>query len=104
MFLAAPNAQVRLQHLAEDEWILFTRSVNPVIHDTILETAGKEAVSARHTREISTAQEAFHLVSKHAGVAIVLAKCLGTPCRRRCGSPFIRSVFVIPDLLGDATQ
>jgi DNA-binding transcriptional LysR family regulator len=30
---AAPNEQVRLQHLAEEEWILFPRSANPVIHN-----------------------------------------------------------------------
>ena len=45
--------------------------VNPVINDTILDTAGKEMVSSTHLRGIFAAQEACHLVSKGLAVAIL---------------------------------
>lgn len=69
---AAHNERLQLQHLASDEWILFPRSVNPLIYDSILETTGREGIPTGQTHEIITAQQAFHLVSEGAGVAILL--------------------------------
>ena len=69
---AANGSQVRLQDLASDEWILFPRSVNATIYDAVAETAAKEGIPARQAHEIITAQQAFHLVSERAGVAILL--------------------------------
>src|SRR5437870_10169227 len=68
---AAHNEQLELQHLAKEEWILFPRSVNPVVHDSISETARREGIPTRQAHEIITAQQAFHLVSEGAGVAIL---------------------------------
>jgi DNA-binding transcriptional LysR family regulator len=67
----ANNDRLRLQHLASDEWILFPRSVNPAVHDSILQAAAREGVRTMHSHEIITAQEALHLVSEGAGVAIL---------------------------------
>ena len=68
---AANNEQLQLRHLARDEWIVFPRSVNPLIHGSILETAGRQGIPTRQAHEILTAQQAFHLVSEGAGVAIL---------------------------------
>lgn len=68
---AAHNEQVNIRDLASDEWILFPRSVNPVIYDAITETATREGVPVRRAHEILTAEQAFHLVSERAGVAIL---------------------------------
>ncbi len=77
---AADNDQIGLQHVANDEWILFPRYVNPMIHDAILETAEKERVSTKHAHQVLTAQTAFRLVSQGAGVAILTRpSTLGLP-------------------------
>ena len=68
---AAHNERVRLKDLASDEWILFPRSVNQVVHDSILETAAREGIPTTQAHEIITAQQAFHLVAERAGVAIL---------------------------------
>ena len=68
---AANNEQLQLRHLAKDEWIVFPRSVNPLIHGSILETAGRQGIPTRQAHEIITAQQAFHLVYERAGVAIL---------------------------------
>jgi len=67
---AVHHEQVRIRDLASDEWILFPRSVNAVIYDAITETAKKEGIPAKRAHEIITAEQAFHLVSERAGVAI----------------------------------
>src|SRR5438874_3161934 len=48
---AANNDQLQLRHLAKDEWIVFPRSVNPLIHGSILEQPeGKEFLPRRPMR------------------------------------------------------
>lgn len=68
---AAQNEHVVLWDLAEDDWILFPRAVNYVIHDAIMETAAKAGVPIRQAHEVMTAQQALHLVSERAGIAIL---------------------------------
>jgi DNA-binding transcriptional LysR family regulator len=68
---AVQKVQVRLRDLANDEWILFPRGVNAAIYDAITETAAKEGIPTRQAHEVMTAQQAFYLVSEHAGVAIL---------------------------------
>jgi DNA-binding transcriptional LysR family regulator len=68
---AGHNEQVRIRDLASDEGILFPRSVNPVIYDAITETATREGVPVRRAHEILMAEQAFHLISERAGVAIL---------------------------------
>ena len=42
-----------------------------MVHDVITETAAREGIPVRQAHEIITAQQAFHLVSERAGVAIL---------------------------------
>ena len=60
-----------LQDLAKDEWILFTRRVHPVLHDTIMKAAQREGIAPKRGHDIVTAQQAVHLVSEHIGVALL---------------------------------
>lgn len=68
---AAHQQQVKLEDVAEDEWILFPRSVNAAIYDRITDTAAKAGIAIRQAHEIITAQQAFYLVSESAGIAIL---------------------------------
>jgi len=68
---AAQKEQVVLQDLERDEWILFARRIHPVVHDAIIEAAQGVGIALRQTHHIMTVQQAVHLVSEHAGVAIL---------------------------------
>ena len=68
---AADKRSLVLQDLAQDEWILFSKQVHPLLHDAILEAAQREAIVPKDVHDILTAQEAFHLVAQHVGVAIL---------------------------------
>jgi DNA-binding transcriptional LysR family regulator len=68
---AAQKEHILLQDLARDEWILFARRVDPVVHDVIMDVAIREGIAPKHAHDIITAQQAIHLVSEHAGVAIL---------------------------------
>jgi len=68
---AAQKELIALQDLARDEWILFARRVHPVIHDAILEASRREGITPKHAHDIITAEQAVHLVSEQAGVAIL---------------------------------
>jgi len=68
---AAPKEQVTLEDFANDEWILLSRNVNTVIHDTILETAARTGIPFRQAHGVINAEQAFYLVSERAGVAIL---------------------------------
>jgi len=68
---AAQKERITLDDFANDEWILLPRNVNTVIHDTILETAAKSGIPFRQAHGVINAEQAFHLVSERAGVAIL---------------------------------
>src|SRR5579863_5968322 len=68
---AAQKAQVELQDLAKDEWILFSRRVHPVVHDAIIDAARRAGITPKNAHDTITSQEAIHLVSEHVGVAIL---------------------------------
>lgn len=68
---AARQQQVKLEDLAEDEWILFPRAVNAAIYDRITDSAAKAGIAIRQAHQIITAQQAFYLVSESAGIAIL---------------------------------
>ena len=75
---AAQKEYVALQDLTQDDWILFGRRVHPVIHDAIMDAAGREGISPKNAHDIITAQQAIHLVSERVGVAILTAPtCVG---------------------------
>ena len=67
----ADKESIALQDLARDEWILFARRVQPVVHDAIRNAALREGIAPKCAHDIITAQQAVHLVSEHVGVAII---------------------------------
>jgi DNA-binding transcriptional LysR family regulator len=67
----AEKESIALQDLARDEWILFARRVQPVVHDAIRNAALGEGIAPKRAHDIVTAQQAVHLVSEHVGVAII---------------------------------
>jgi len=67
----ADKESIALQDLARDEWILFARRVQPVVHDAIRNAALREGIAPKRAHDIVTAQQAVHLVSEHVGVAII---------------------------------
>jgi len=68
---AARQLHVKIEDLANDEWILFPRSVNAAIYDGVRETAANAGVPTMPSHEVMTAQQAFYLVSEGAGVAVL---------------------------------
>ena len=75
---AAQKEYVALQDLTQDDWILFGRRVHPVVHDAIMDAAGREGISPKNAHDIITTQQAIHLVSERVGVAILTAPtCVG---------------------------
>jgi DNA-binding transcriptional LysR family regulator len=68
---AARKEHIALQDLEKDEWILFARRIHPVVHDAIIEAAQSKGIAPKQAHHIITAEQAVHLVSEHAGVAIL---------------------------------
>jgi DNA-binding transcriptional LysR family regulator len=68
---AAQKEDIAFQDLAKDEWILFARRSHPVVRAAIIDAAQRQGVAPKHAHDILTPQEAIHLVSQRAGVAIV---------------------------------
>jgi DNA-binding transcriptional LysR family regulator len=68
---AVQKDKLLLRDLANDNWILFAKRVHPMIHDALMATAHEEKLTPRQSHEIITIQQAVHLVSERAGVAIL---------------------------------
>ena len=68
---AARNEQLGLKDLAKDDWILFARTVHPIVHDAILERARHHGIAPRKAHEIMDLRQAIHLVSGGFGIAIL---------------------------------
>ena len=68
---AAQKERIALQDLARDDWILFARRAQPVVHDEIMDAARRKGIAPKQVHVILTAQQAVHLVSEHVGVAIL---------------------------------
>ena len=68
---AAHKESLVLEDLAQDAWILFSKQVHPLLRDAIVEAAQREAIVPEDVHDVLTAQEAFHLVAQHVGVAIL---------------------------------
>jgi DNA-binding transcriptional LysR family regulator len=67
----ACKEQIALRDLADDEWIVFAKRLQPAVHAAILETAQAEGISPKCTHDMMTAEHAVHLVSENLGVAIL---------------------------------
>jgi DNA-binding transcriptional LysR family regulator len=68
---AAQNECISLQDLANDEWIMFARRVQPNIHDAIVDAAHRRGIGRKRAHDVITVQQAVHLVCEHIGVAIL---------------------------------
>lgn len=68
---AANSECLELQDLAEDEWILFSKRLHPIVHDAIMEVARRDGITPRCTHDAVTAEQAVQLVSEQVGVGIV---------------------------------
>ena len=79
---AVKRDRLLLHDLRSDQWILFARQVHPLIHEAILDTARLEKIVPKDAHETFTANQAVHLVSEHAGVAI-FAEPPSIDCRLR---------------------
>jgi DNA-binding transcriptional LysR family regulator len=68
---AAHKGSLVLQDLAQDAWILFSKQVHPLLRSAIIDAAQREGIVPKDVHDILIAQEAFHLVAQHEGVAIL---------------------------------
>jgi len=60
-----------LEDLADDEWILFPKRLQPIVHEAILAAARRDGIRPKCTHDAVTAEQAIHLVSEQVGVGIV---------------------------------
>jgi DNA-binding transcriptional LysR family regulator len=60
-----------LEDLVNDEWILFPKRLQPIVHDAILAVARRGGIKPKCTHDVVTAEQAIHLVSEQVGVGIV---------------------------------
>ncbi|MGA3348680.1 MAG: LysR substrate-binding domain-containing protein, partial [Candidatus Sulfotelmatobacter sp.] len=63
--------RLALRDLEKDDWILSAKQVHPMIYDAILESAELAGIVAKDAHEVLTEEQAIHLVTEHAGVAIL---------------------------------
>jgi DNA-binding transcriptional LysR family regulator len=68
---AAENESLELQHLAEDDWILFPKRLHPIIHETVMEAARRDRITPKCVHAAVTAEQAVQLVSEQVGVDIM---------------------------------
>jgi DNA-binding transcriptional LysR family regulator len=71
----AQKEHVVLQDVAEDQWILFAKQLDPIVHDAIMEAALHEGIICKCVHDVATAEQAIHLVSEQLGVAILIQPC-----------------------------
>jgi DNA-binding transcriptional LysR family regulator len=68
----AHKEHVVLQDIAEDEWIVFARRLDPIVHDAIMDAARSQRITCKCAHDVTTAEQAIHLVSEQLGVAILI--------------------------------
>lgn len=67
----AGKEHIALEDLADDEWIVFAKRLQPNVHAAIMDTAQAARISPRCTHDMITVEHAVHLVSENLGVAIL---------------------------------
>jgi DNA-binding transcriptional LysR family regulator len=67
----ARKERVVFEDVAEDEWIMFPKRFDPIVHDAMEDVARRKGIVCKHTHEVITPEQAIHLVSEHLGVAIL---------------------------------
>jgi DNA-binding transcriptional LysR family regulator len=65
------NERLALRDLEKDDWILSAKQVHPMIYDAILKSAELAGIVEKDAHEVFTEEQAIHLVTEHAGVAIL---------------------------------
>jgi hypothetical protein len=61
-----------LRNFAAHEWILLAKSVHPIIHDAILQTAELAGINPKNSHDVMTAHRAVHRVVERMGIAVFL--------------------------------
>lgn len=74
---------VSLSDLANDDWILLNRRIDPILYEATLQQASVHGIVPKHIHQIATPEEGIHLVREDIGVALV-AKSAG-PIEQRLG-------------------
>jgi DNA-binding transcriptional LysR family regulator len=72
----ARKEHVVFDDVAEDEWIMFPKRFDPIVHDAMMDVARRKGIVSKRTHEVVTPEQAIQLVSEHLGVAI-LTKAFG---------------------------
>lgn len=68
--VASVRDHVMLSDLANDQWILFSKRVHPLLYDAIFQRAKDYGIVPKEVHHIVTPDEAVRLVLENAGVAI----------------------------------
>jgi DNA-binding transcriptional LysR family regulator len=69
-----PNARKRatcLEDFDDRVWVMFSKHVHPVMHDSLLRRAEEVGVTPREIQYVTTADEAAYLVVKDEGIAFI---------------------------------
>jgi hypothetical protein len=61
-----------LSQVAEDEWIVLAKRLDPIVHDAIMDAARRERITCKCAHDVTTAEQAIHLVLEQLGVAILI--------------------------------
>jgi DNA-binding transcriptional LysR family regulator len=68
---AIKRDSIGLRDLDRESWILFAKCIHPVAYEVVMELAHRERIRPSEIHETIDPQQAFHLVSAGAGVAIL---------------------------------
>jgi len=69
------HSELRLQHLAEAEWILPAPHVNPHLHEMIQSASSESGIKVPEVHYVMTPEEAFVLIQARSGVAFMTHNC-----------------------------
>jgi DNA-binding transcriptional LysR family regulator len=71
----ARKEHIALRDIGQDDWIVFSRRIHPVVHAAIMEAAQGEGITPKCVHDAITAEHAAYLVSENVGVAILTGPC-----------------------------
>ena len=69
--LVARKRSPCLEDFDDRVWVLFSKHVHPVLHDSLLRRAEDLGIAPREIQYVTTAEEAAYLVVKHEGIAFI---------------------------------
>jgi len=68
---AARKRSTCIKDFDDRVWVLFSKHVHPVMHDSLLRRAEGVGITPREIQYVTTAEEAAYLVVKHEGIAFI---------------------------------